>query len=160
MPTLTEASRMQIRVVKVIVAVDLTNSTAMKERVPETAWLATYDWFFTLLGELATKLKGKIVKYMGDGVMAVFDQDAAAEAINWAIRVQEDILEAQEAMRVDCNCAIGISCGEVVEFATPEGAMDYIGTIADKAFRLCSAAMARAIFVDTDTAANAAIACQ
>jgi class 3 adenylate cyclase len=148
------------RKLKTIVAVDLTNSTSMKEQQTEAAWLTTYGWFFEQLRATIGKHKGQVVKYLGDGAMAIFSEDNAADAINWAIEVQESLADAQAQNRVSCDCSIGIAYGEVVEFDvfdTSEGAKDYIGTIVDKAFRLCSAANSKAIFVDTDTCAAAAM---
>jgi class 3 adenylate cyclase len=150
----------QSRVVKVIVAIDLTGSTSMKAQQAEASWLTTYAWFFDQLR--TTVGEGKLVKYLGDGAMAVFSEDHAAEAINWAIRIQETFAQAQGKNQIDsaCNCSIGIATGEVVEFDVidgPDENKDYIGTVVDKAFRLCSAANAKAIFVDTDTSDAAAM---
>jgi len=139
------------RVTKTIVAIDLTNSTAMKEQQPEVQWLNTYAWFFDMLKETIETSKGSIVKYLGDGAMAVFDEDHPADAINWAIVVQELLAQAQQSKQVFCDCSIAITYGTVVEFDTPNAAKDYIGTVVDKAFRLCSVANAKAIFVDADT---------
>lgn len=140
------------RVTKTLVAVDLTDSTAMKEQQPEVQWLNTYAWFFELLsGTICDAIGGKIVKYLGDGAMAVFDEDHPADAINWAIAVQESIVDAQDARSVFCDCSIGITYGKVVEFDTEDGKRDYVGSVVDKAFRLCGVANAKAIFVDTDT---------
>jgi class 3 adenylate cyclase len=151
------------RVTKTIVAIDLKDSAGMKEKEPEASWLTTYGWFFDLLtttiGNVAykDKDKGKIVKYLGDGAMIIFNEDSPADAINWSIEIQERIADAQAERRVSCDCSIGIAYGEVVEFDTPQGAKDYIGTVVDKAFRLCSAANAKAIFVDTETVSAAAM---
>jgi len=98
-----------------------------------------------------------MVKYLGDGAMSVFSEENAADAINWAVVVQEKIDDAKNSNRFVCECSVGMATGEVVEFDTREGAKDYIGLIVDKAFRLCSAANARAIFVDADTVAAAAM---
>jgi class 3 adenylate cyclase len=154
----------QSRVVKVIVAVDLTNSTSMKAQQAEASWLNTYAWFYDQLRTTINKVNGgKIVKYLGDGGMAVFSEDNAADAINWAIIIQETFADAQAANTIDrsFHCSIGIACGGVIEFDvyldTTEVTKDYIGTVVDKAFRLCSAANAKAIFVDTDTSDAAAM---
>jgi class 3 adenylate cyclase/cold shock CspA family protein len=141
----------ETRVTKTIVAVDLTNSTAMKEQQPEVAWLSTYAWFFELLGRTIQDAHGKIVKYLGDGAMAVFDEEHPADAINWAVVIQEEIVDAQESKRAFFDCSIAITYGKIVEFDTPDATRDYIGSVVDKAFRLCSVANAKAIFVDADT---------
>jgi class 3 adenylate cyclase len=141
------------RVEKAIVVIDINNSTAMKESNSEAFWLSTFGWFFDLLGKtmLAHNGKGQIVKYLGDGLMAVFDSSYVADAVNWAIQVQEAIIDANVNRTISCTCSIGISYGRVVEFDSEEGRKDYIGSGVDRAFRLCSAANAKAIFVDTHT---------
>lgn len=152
------------RVTKTIVVVDLTGSTNMKEAQPEAQWLTTYGWFFDMLGTTIENYKGRVAKYLGDGAIALFSEDHPAEAINWAIAVQEAMADGRERNRVACDCSIGIAYGEVVEF-DPEKVLpnatvdrkDYIGTVVDKAFRLSAAANAKAIFVDTDTVAAAAM---
>jgi class 3 adenylate cyclase len=151
------------RVTKTVVVVDLTASTNMKEAQPEAQWLTTYGWFFDMLSSTIARFNGQIVKYMGDGALAVFSDDHPADAINWAISVQEAMADGRDKNRVSCDCAIGIAYGEVVEFdpekVTAETAdrKDYIGTTVDRAFRLSSAANAKAIFVDADTVTAAAM---
>lgn len=145
------------RVAKAIVALDLVNSTGMKQQQPEAAWLTTYGWFFDVLANTIEPSKGRVVKYLGDGGMVVFSDEHAAEAINYAIKVQEAIADAKASNRVSCECSIGIAYGDIVEFDTSEGGKDYIGSVADRAFRLCSAANANAIFVDTETVTAAAM---
>lgn len=158
MPSLPETFRDPAsRVSKVIVVIDLVNSTAMKEVQPEATWLTTYGWFFDLLRHTIASHKGKIVKYLGDGALAVFSEDDAADAINWAIEVQERVADAQAQNRIACDCSAGLSSGEVIEFDSPDNARDYIGLVVDKAFRLSSAANAKAVFVDTDTISAAAM---
>ena len=149
------------RVSRTIVAIDLTDSTAMKERETEAMWLTTYAWFFDMLATTMSEHSGQIVKYLGDGAMAVFPDDNAADAINWAIKVQEGLAEARGDKTIGCACSVGIAYGDVVEFdkADSDGVIrkDYIGTVVDRAFRLCSAANANAVFVDLDTITAAAM---
>lgn len=147
----------EARVQKAIVAIDLTESTKMKEQQPEASWLTTYGWFFDMLTETVFAQKGQIVKYLGDGLMAVFAEDDATNAVNWAIVVQEQMASARAKNLVNCSCSIGIGFGEVVEFDSPMGGKDYIGSVVDRAFRLCSKANANAIFVDTNTVAAASM---
>lgn len=147
----------EARVWRTVVAVDITDSTKMKEDQGEAGWLNTYGWFFDMLAETIASTGGVIVKYLGDGVMAVFGDDKVTEAINWSIVVQEEMAAARARNLVKCACSIGIASGEVIEFDPPLGGKDYIGTVVDRAFRLCSAANANAIFVDTDTVAGASM---
>lgn len=160
MATLAEVFRSyNSRVTKTLVAVDLSNATAMKEQQPEATWLTTYAWFFDKLHEGAVDHHGKIIKVLPEGALAVFSEDHVAEAINWAIALQEAIADAQERNQVNCECSVGVAFGEVVEFELGDGsgAKDYIGTVVDKALRLCSAANAKAVFVDVDAVTAAAM---
>lgn len=139
------------RKTKTLVVIDLTNSTAMKDLHPEASWLTTYGWFFDKLSDYVQKHEGATTKYLGDGVLAVFDEDQPANAINCAIDVQEALAAARAENLVMCECSVGIAYRKVVEFDTPAGTRDYIGTVVDRAFRLCDAANANAVFVDTHT---------
>lgn len=143
------------RVYRVVMFVDMSDSTTMKEKEAEASWLTTYGWFFDKIAESIEGFGGIIVKYLGDGVMAVFDDEHAAEAINAAIRIQEEIAIGTENRRVVLHCCVGIATGEVVEFQTARGDTDYIGTVVDRASRLCGAASPKAIFVDKSTIATA-----
>jgi class 3 adenylate cyclase/cold shock CspA family protein len=145
----------ECRVDKVIMFIDMTDSTNMKEREPETAWLGTYAWFFDKVSEAIEEKGGAIVKYLGDGVMAAFSADEADAAINAGVLIQEQIADADSVRRAHCNCTIAIATGEVVEIHTPSGESDYIGVVVDRAARLCSAASPKAVFVDRLTIASA-----
>jgi class 3 adenylate cyclase/cold shock CspA family protein len=149
------------RVTRTVVAIDLTNSTNLKEKTAEANWITSYAWFYRMLGETLederVTNRGTIVKYLGDGVMAVFGEEDAHFAINWAILVQEALAEAREVGRVELTCSAGIAHGQMIEFDDPQKSKDYIGSTVDRAFRLCSAANANAIFADSDTVSAAAM---
>lgn len=145
------------RVEKTVVVVDINGSTAMKEATPQAAWVTQTGWLYDLVAAQAAAANVHVdIKYLGDGIMVVFDADHATQAVNFAIRVQESIRDAGQGQNggagvVQMTCSVGISSGEVIRFATPGGSVDYIGTQVDKAFRLCSAANQRAIFIDAPT---------
>lgn len=158
MATLTESFRSPTsRVTRVMVVIRLVNSTVMKQQGPEAAWLPTYGWFFDLLTETIPGFHGILVKYIDNGAVATFNDDQATDAINWAIRVQEEILAAQDSNVIACDCSIGIACGSVVRFQTPLGNDDYIGEVADRAFLLCLAANGKAVFVDHECVLSASM---
>jgi class 3 adenylate cyclase/cold shock CspA family protein len=145
------------RTERTIVVVDVNGSTAMKETQPQAAWLPTIGWWYDIVTELAhSAVPGVVIKYLGDGIMLVFDVDQATDAVNAAIQIQEAIRDAGRGSdgamgMVKITCSIGISSGEVIGFTTPAGGLDFVGAQVDKAFRLCSAANENAIFVDAQT---------
>jgi class 3 adenylate cyclase/cold shock CspA family protein len=147
----------QSRMGRTVVVIDMINSTAMKEDQTQAAWLNSLGWEYDTVTAIATEAVAEVVvKYLGDGIMLVFDIDHTTDAINVAIRIQETITKAGEGMGgakgvIDFTCSVGMSTGEVIGFTTPSGAPDFVGAVVDKAFRLCSAANAQAIFVDAAT---------
>ncbi|MFN7922989.1 MAG: adenylate/guanylate cyclase domain-containing protein [Bryobacteraceae bacterium] len=141
------------RVRKTVLAIDVVSSTAMKEKEPEASWLNTFAWFYDLTAATVKAHEGVVVKFIGDGAMAAFSEDQAANGINCAIALQEQIAGANAVRTVTLNCCIGIATGDVREFdvGDQEGNKDYLGNVVDRAFRLCSAANAKAILVDKAT---------
>lgn len=140
------------RMYRTIVVVDVNDSTAMKEQQREVTWLNSLGWLYDIVTGIATdEVPDVVVKYLGDGIMLVFDTDHTTAAVNVAIRIQETIAKAAANGMIGFTCSVGISTGEVVGFTTPSGNLDFVGRDVDKAFRLCSAANAKAIFVDTAT---------
>lgn len=145
------------RTEQTIVVVDINGSTAMKETQPQAAWLPTFGFVYDTVTTLASEtVPSVVIKYLGDGIMLVFDVDQATDAVNAAIRIQEAIRDAGRGTggtmgMVKITCSVGISSGEVIRFTTPAGVLDFVGAQVDKAFRLCSAANENAIFVDTQT---------
>lgn len=147
------ASRCQ----RTVLVIDIVDSTAMKEQQPQATWLSSFGWFYDMFREIADEaVPNGVIKYLGDGIMWVVDTDHTTAAVNAVIQMQEAIDKAGPDSSgakgvIDFTCSVGVSTGAVVEFATEGEAPDFIGTVVDKAFRLCSAASAKAIFVDTPT---------
>jgi class 3 adenylate cyclase/cold shock CspA family protein len=137
---------------RAIVFVDMFGSTSMKEREPETTWIATFGWFYGQIGQIVVEGgAGTITKYLGDGMMVAYDQDDATQAINDAIRMQEAIKDAVEERHVRLHCSIGIGTGTVTEYSPDSGRFDCLGGVVDRARRLCEIASPQAIFIDTAT---------
>lgn len=142
-------------VFRVVMFVDLVDCTALKTKHPEAFWLTQIKWFLDLATRQIDGHQGTVAKYLGDGVMAVFAEDHAAEAINAAVRIQEELDAASAAGRYNLSCSIGISAGSVVPISPPAGGEDYIGSVVDCAARLCSHASGMAVFVDENAIASA-----
>lgn len=146
-----------------IVFIDQVGSTAMKEQQPESGWLPALGFLYDTVTTIAIRINPDAeIKYLGDGIMISFDSDRATEAVNMAIQVQESINDANMGRvgskgAVDFNCSVGVGTGPVVAFLTPTGSRDYVGTVVDKARRLCDAASPKGILVDRATAAAANI---
>lgn len=146
-----------------VVFIDQVGSTAMKEQQPESGWLPALGFLYDTVTTIAIRINPDAeIKYLGDGIMISFDSDRATEAVNMAIQAQEAINDANQGRvgakgAVDFNCSIGVSTGPVVAFLTPTGSRDYVGTVVDKARRLCDSASPKGILIDRATAAAANI---
>lgn len=147
------------RTLKVVMFADMTNSTRMKSERAEIDWLGTLGVFLDIVSEAVEEQEGTIVKYLGDGALAVFGIDNAAEAINAAILTQERLDKVnREGHLRECYCTIGIATGKVVEYDAPGGGFDYVGNTVDLAARLSSKASPNAIWGDASTVASANMA--
>ncbi|MFE9255466.1 adenylate/guanylate cyclase domain-containing protein [Streptomyces sp. NPDC006879] len=151
-----EALRNPDRPYRVILFADLSGSTEMKGKFGEVGWLPSIGKFLDITAEAVAKHGGTVVKYLGDGTLAAFDGERAAEAICAAILIQEMLRsENNSGVLNDCQATIGIATGRVVEYEAPGGGLDYIGSVADLASRLCSAGAPQAIWVDSATVVSA-----
>lgn len=146
------------RPTKVILFADLSGSTEMKGKTAEIAWLPTIGKFLDITTVAVSENGGTVVKYLGDGTLAVFDGEHAAEAICAAIRIQEMLREENspdKGILRDCYASVGIATGRVVEYEAPGGGLDYVGSVVDLSARLCGAGNPQAIWVDSATVASA-----
>jgi class 3 adenylate cyclase/cold shock CspA family protein len=142
------------RVRKTFFFVDLFNSTDYKVNRSDNEWVPTIGGFYRVAVQNIEAHKGKVLKFLGDAVMAVFDD--AGEAIQGAIDLQEAMDEKQRQENSTISCKIGISTGEAFEFNTSDGRADYLGVTVDLAARLCDFANGKAILLSgrTYNAAN------
>lgn len=134
---------------RVIVFADIVGSTEMKSK-GEVTWLPTVGKFYDVVHQAVHEQNGQLAKYLGDGAIATFSDDAASDAINAAIRIQEELEEFRHKNVLVCQCSIGIATGRPVAF-TVSGVVDYIGETVDLAARLCSAAAPNAVWADAST---------
>ena len=149
------------RVDVTITVIDQAGSTEAKEKQSEAAWLSSLGWLYDTATSIATQIvPGVVVKYIGDGMMLVYSSDEATKAIATAVLIQEAINDANEGLNgakgtIDFKCYAAITTGKAVSFSTPGGSQDFVGSVVDKAHRLCGAANENAIFIDRATAAAA-----
>ncbi|MGW4385434.1 adenylate/guanylate cyclase domain-containing protein [Streptomyces sp. NPDC004685] len=151
-----EASMSPERPYRVILFADLSRSTEMKTKTGEVNWLSTIGKFLDITTEAITSHGGTVVKYPGDGTLAAFDSEHAAEAINAAIRIQEMLFTENRNNSVkECLATVGTAPGHVVEYEAPGGGLDHVGSVVDRASRLCDAGAPQAIWIDSATVVSA-----
>jgi len=112
-----------------IVFVDLQDSTEMKEKQADQEWLSFTYRFIEAVGEHIRAAGGVLVKRIGDGLMASFDQVAQAETLL-------DLLEASPALST-YSFRTAADFGEVYFFKfEPHLAQDPYGRCVDRCARL------------------------
>ena len=119
---------------------DLVGSTDLLSRSGQDRTERYRRQHFATAQEAVAAHEGKIVKTLGDGVMAVFDSAAGAVSAAQLLRVQTMRLKRTEADALDVR--LGIATGDVnVEDD------DYFGASVVQASRLCSIADPNQILV-------------
>jgi class 3 adenylate cyclase/uncharacterized protein (DUF427 family) len=98
---------------------DLRNSTGWAERLSRTDYLALLNAFFETVVDLVHDAGGEVLKFVGDGVLAVFPSDAngghaRAAALKAAITIIREV-DALRASGADqpLSCSIGLDFGRV-----------------------------------------------
>jgi class 3 adenylate cyclase len=124
----------------IVLFTDVVGSTELRVRVGEDAAEEARRVHDRLVGGAIEANHGRVVKSLGDGVMAVFT--GAAEAVTAAVAIQRVLdrhsLGVPQSSRFEVR--IGLSAGDV----TPENG-DCFGTPVVEAARLCAAARGRQI---------------
>jgi len=89
---------------------DIVGYTALSTR-DEDAALAVVDEFQRLSKECVAD-KGRVVKFLGDGALAIFD--STNRALESAIALRDAFADSEVARRHSCTLSVGVHVGEVV----------------------------------------------
>ena len=146
------------RTVTVLFA-DLSGYTAIAERLDPEAVKALVDRFLGRLGEEVERVGGRVDKYMGDNVMAIFGAPVAHEddperAVRAAVAMQAAMGELNQRLLADYGVefalCVGVNTGEVLAGKVGE---DYtvIGDAVNVASRLQTSASPGTITVGERT---------
>lgn len=153
-----DGSREERRTVTVLFA-DLSGYTAIAERLDPEAVKALVDRFLGRLGEEVDRVGGRVDKYMGDAVMAIFGAPVAHEddperAVRAAVAMQAAMGELNQRLLSDHGIefalCVGVNTGEVLAGKVGE---DYtvIGDAVNVASRLQTSASEGTITVGERT---------
>jgi class 3 adenylate cyclase/tetratricopeptide (TPR) repeat protein len=153
-----EVTREERRTVTVLFA-DLSGYTAVSERLDPEAVKALVDRFVSRLGQEVERVGGRVDKYMGDNVMAIFGAPVAHEddperAVRAAIAMQAAMGELNERLLADYGAEfalrVGVNTGEVLAGKVGE-AYTVIGDAVNVASRLQTSARVGTITVGERT---------
>jgi class 3 adenylate cyclase len=131
---------------RTIVFTDIVGSTAMTQRLGDTAAMKLVDVHDTIVREALSTNEGREVKHLGDGIMAVFVQ--AERAVRCAALIQTAIARhAAKHPAEPVQIRVGIATGAPVE---RQG--DFFGSTVQLAARLCAHAAPGQTLVSTPVA--------
>jgi len=105
----------------------------------------------TTINDAVEKRKGEVIKWLGDGVMASFDEFEYLNAILASIDIQKFFKEYNQDKSSEdkINCKIGLSIGQCVDIPKSSiSTKDIMGLPVDKAARIQALAKAGQILVD------------
>ncbi|HXK18625.1 MAG TPA: nickel-binding protein [Polyangiaceae bacterium] len=119
--------------IRTIVFTDIVGSTALTQRLGDGVAMQLVELHDRLVRNAIDRHAGRVVKHLGDGIMAVFV--SAHDAVQCASEIQtsfrDQVLDSGEPIRV----RIGAAAGEPVE---RQG--DFFGSTVQLAARLCAKA--------------------
>jgi len=147
----------EVRKTVTILFCDVTGSTALGERLDSESLRRIMERYFTLAREVLERHGGKVEKFIGDAVMAVFGIPAVHE--DDALRAARAANELREALRglnadlqrefgTELQVRMGVNTGEVV---TSEGGTLATGDAVNVAARLEQAAQPGDILIGDST---------
>jgi class 3 adenylate cyclase/tetratricopeptide (TPR) repeat protein len=144
------------RVVTILFA-DLTGSTALQERMDPELVRVVMQRYYALIREVVEGRGGRVVKFIGDGAMAVFGvpetrEDDARRALEAALALHGAFgalaSEVQRDRDVAISLRVGVNTGEVVVGVDDD---DVVGDAVNVAARLERAARSGAVLVGEAT---------
>lgn len=124
-----------------ILTCDLRDSTQFAASLPRLAYLDLLNDFFETVAEPILSRQGEVLKFIGDGVLAIFpvDGDPGAACTSARDAAMEIISRLSETTDPPLRCAIGVHVGEVTfgNVGAPER-LDFtvIGSVAAISARL------------------------
>jgi len=118
----------------VVAFIDLCGSTELK-RQPQERWLPIVGEFLLDVTRCVSRNKGRVVKYIGDEVLAIFEHPNARKTISQAESFVSDC-EATLRKRGKSVAKWALDFGRVVPISVPGGASDFLGTTVDRCARI------------------------
>ncbi len=116
---------------------DLSNSTALYERIGDAPAFARVGRHFDFLQAHITREGGAVVKTMGDAVMAVFH--TPADAVRASLALQRAFVSGTEGNDGEIELKIGLHFGPALAVNSNDR-LDYFGRTVNIAARIASAA--------------------
>lgn len=149
----TDDTQTQTRKVVTVLFGDLVGSTALQERMDPESVRALMGRCYSVLRECVERHGGRVVKFVGDGAMAVFGvpdvaEDDAARGVAAGAELVAAIEELSRHEGAPLGLRVGINTGVVV---VDEDDLDVVGDVVNVAARLEGAAAPGTVLVSDAT---------
>jgi class 3 adenylate cyclase len=123
----------------VFLVADLTGYTRLSRENSDEVMAQFLDRFYCIAEDAVTAGRGRIVKFMGDAVLAVFPADAAVAAVGAAITLQVQAQKLASAHGLDMTLGANLHIGSAVVAELGKGASrrtDLVGRAVNQTFLL------------------------
>ncbi|BCB76299.1 AAA family ATPase [Phytohabitans flavus] len=153
-----EPAPSELRFVTVVFC-DVVGSTEMSTRLSPDVWGAILSRYFAAATEALSRVGGRVEKFIGDAIVAVFGaeqarEDDAAHAVRAACAIREHAVAEGNRLRaargLDFAVRLGVASGRVAVAAHRDSSFA-IGDVLNRAARLQSAAAPGEVVVDART---------
>ena len=113
----------------VIVLVDLAGFTRAVAQLSVLEIAGIIDSFYGLCGDRVPEYGGHIVKFVGDGCLAVFEPGDAADAVACVTRLRDDVrsMSAASELAVEMGANVHLATVVIGTFGTAVSTEDVIG---------------------------------
>ena len=128
---------------RVIFVADLAGFAISFRTHSDAEMAALLDRFYAVAERVITGHEGRIVKFMGDAVLAVFADDHAPRAVAAAVTLEASVPELSREMAIPLQVGVNIHHGAVIEAELGHGTMrrwDVVGRVVNQTFLLGSGA--------------------
>jgi len=141
MSSLQAASSARVEVPLLVVFIDLTGYALQATRVADEDLATVTDGYYELVATRIGAAGGRVVKFIGDGVLVVFEVEAADRGVGTLLALKSELDQYFAARGWDCRATIKAHVGSVI--AGPYGAAG------DKRFDVLGKAVNTAAMLDT-----------
>jgi adenylate cyclase len=131
-----------------IAFVDLTRFTSQCQRVSDLELADGIDAYYEQVGAAVQAAGGRVVKFLGDGVLIAFAEDQVDRGVEMLLALKEDVDRAMAARGWECRLLVKAHFGTAV--AGPFGLagakhLDVIGKVVNTAITLESSGVSLSV---------------
>jgi class 3 adenylate cyclase len=125
----------------VLLVVDLAGTSRAVSHMSAAELAELINSFFAMCGRAVVEHGGRIVTFLGDGCLAVFDEGRGRDAVAAAVALQAATADLRDAFGVDVELGANVHQSVVAEATyEPDGHYNVMGTGVIHAFRMAGGA--------------------